>query len=248
MTGLVKIISVAIFFLVLVFGGQVFAAGYAEIGTAEVRDLMEKDKNVLVVFPLSKIEYENLHIAGSVHIPMDELEKKLPANHGKPLIFYCMGERSTASWRAASIAVKLGYLHVYAYREGLPAWAATGSPTMSAEKLPDSFVKKMTTEQLVAKLLNNENIILLDCNLKSDTEKLRVDSSKRVYIPLEELHLRYKELPRNKEIAVICLTGTRSPSAVRFLNAKGFPTVFSVDGGVQKWVAEKRPIIRNIGG
>jgi rhodanese-related sulfurtransferase len=62
------------------------------------------------------------------------------------------------------------------------------------------------------------------------------------------LHTRYKELPRNKEIAVICLTGSRSPTAVRFLLSKGFPTVFSVDGGVQKWVAEKRPIIRNIGG
>lgn len=248
MAGLIKTIGVSSFFLALVFCGQVFAAGYAEIDTAEVKALMAKDKNVLVVFPLSKIEYDNLHIAGSVHIPMDELAKKLPADHSKPLIFYCLGERSTASWRAATIAAKLGYLHVYAYREGLAAWAATGYPTMSMEKLPDVFVRKMTTEQLVTKLLNNENVILLDCNLKSDTEKLRVDSSKRVYIPLEELHLRYKELPKNKEIAVICLTGTRSPNAVRFLTAKGFPTVFSVDGGVQKWVAEKRPIIRNIGG
>lgn len=248
MTRLVKIISVSVFFLALVFGGPAFANSYSEIDTAAAKALTEKDKNILIIFPLSKIEYDNVHIAGAVHIPMEELEKKLPADHNKPLIFYCIGEKSTASWRAASIAAKLGYLHVYAYREGLPAWVAAGYPTMSVEKLADGWVQKMTTEQLVAKLLNNGNVILLDCNLKADTEKLRVDSPKRVYIPLEELHTRYKELPKNKEIAVICLTGTRSPTAVRFLLAKGFPVVFSVDGGVQKWVAEKRPIIRNIGG
>lgn len=248
MTDLVKIISVSSFFLALVFGGQAFANGYQEIGTAEVKALMEKDKKTLTVFPLSKIEYDNLHIAGAVHIPIEELEQKLPADHSQPLIFYCIGEKSTASWRAAAIASKLGYLHVYAYREGLPAWVTAGNPTMSLEKLPNGWVQKMTTEELSAKLLHNDNVVLLDCNLKADTQKLRVDSAKRIYIPLEELHSRYKELPRNKEIAVICLTGSRSPTAVRFLLSKGFPTVFSVDGGVQKWVAEKRPIIRNIGG
>lgn len=248
MTGLGKIVSIFVFFLALVFGGQAFADGYQEIGTAQVKALMAKDKNILVVFPLSKIEYDNLHIAGAVHIPIEELEKKLPADHSQPLIFYCIGEKSTASWRAANIATKLGYLHVYAYREGLPAWVAAGNATMSGEKLPDGWVQKVTTEQVYAKLTSNDNVVLLDCNLKADTQKLRVDSPKRICIPLEELHTRYKELPRNKEIVVICLTGSRSPTAVRFLLTKGFSTVFSVDGGVQKWVAEKRPIIRNIGG
>lgn len=248
MTDLVKIISVSSFFLALVFGGQAFADGYQEIGTAEVKSMMAQDKNTLVVFPLSKIEYDNQHIAGSVHIPIEELAKKLPADHSKQIIFYCIGEKSTASWRAAAIATQLGYLHVYAYREGLPAWVAAGNPTMSGEKLPESWVQKVSTEELSAKLLHNDNVVLLDCNLKADTQKIRVDSPKRVYIPLEELHTRYKELPRNKEIVVICLTGSRSPTAVRFLLSKGYPSVFSVDGGVQKWVAEKRPIIRNIGG
>lgn len=247
MSGLFKFIGASgILFLLL--GGVVFAEGYKEIGTAEVKALMEKDKKVQVVFPLSKIEYDNLHIAGSLHIPLGEFKAKLPADHTTPLVFYCIGDRSTTSWRAAESAIKLGYLNVYAYREGLPAWVAAGYPTATVEKIPDAWVEKISTEQLAAKLTGNENIVLLDCNLESDVQKLKIDSPRRVYIPLEELHTRYKELPKNRTIAVICLTGMRSPAAARFLLSKGFSSVVSVDGGVQRWVVEKRPIIRNIGG
>lgn len=247
MSALVKILIVSVFFLALLCGGQAFANDYKEISTKEAKALIEKDKNILTIFPLSKIEYDYLHIAGSVHIPIEELAKKLPTDLNKPLIFYSIGG-STTSGRAASMAKKLGYQHVYDYREGLPAWVAAGYPTTSVEKLTGGWVNKMTIAEIFSKLKKNEKIVLLDCNLKSDIEKIRIDSPTRVYIPLEELHIRYKELPKDKEIAVICLTGIRSQNAARFLTSKGFSAVFSVEGGVQEWVAEKKPIIRNVGG
>lgn len=238
---------IASLFLVFLWGGEALANGYLEIGTEEVKALMEKEKNVLLVFPLSKIEYDDLHISGAVNIPLTELETRLPADHTAPVIFYCIGEKSTASLRAASTAAKLGYRRVYAYLEGLPAWVAAGYPTTSLERLPNGWVPKITTEELSARLAKNGNLVVLDCGLEADTQRLRIDTPKRIYIPLEALHTRYKELPKNKEIAVICLTGTRSMAAARFLAAKGFATQ-SVDGGVQKWAVEKRPIVRNLGG
>ena len=230
--------------LLLTFCAPLFAAPYQEIDTLLLKAMRDKDKNILLVYPLSKIEYNDLHIAGSVYIPLDELKKKLPADHARPLVFYCLGEKCTASWRAAEIASNLGYQQVYAYRAGLPAWVAAGYPTESIEALPKIQVKKISTDELQQRLQNDASFVLLDTSLEADTEKFRIDSPKRLYIPFEELYDRYREVPRDKQIAVICLKGTRSPTAVRFLTARGFSNVVSVEGGIEQWIKEKKPVQR----
>lgn len=225
--------------------GQLLAAGYMEVTTEQVKILLEKKKDVLLVYPLSKIEYNDQHIAGSVNIPLEQLEKKLPANRDQPLVFYCLGDKCTASLRAAETAIRLGYKQVFAYREGLPAWVAAGYPTSSSESLPKISVEKISTDELHAGLQDDDSLVLLDCSLKADAEKFRIDSPKRIYIPLEELQDQYAKLPRDKKLAVICLKGTRSPIAVRYLFKKGFKNMASVNGGMEKWLLEKKPVIRN---
>lgn len=230
--------------LLLSFSTVSLAAPYQEIDTPLLKAMLDKDKSILLIFPLSRIEFNDLHIAGSVNIPIDDLKKKLPPEKNRPLVFYCLGEKCTASWRAAEVAAGLGYQRVYAYRAGLPAWVAAGYPTESIEALPKMQVKKISTDELQKRLQSDDNFVLLDSSLESDAEKFRIDSPKRIYIPLEELHERYRELPKNKEIAVLCLKGTRGSSAVRFLTAKGFNNVVSVDGGIEKWIMEKKPVVR----
>ena len=237
-------IAVLVTTLLLTLCAPLLAAPYQEIDTLLLKAMLDKDKNILLVYPLSKIEYNDLHIAGSIFIPLDDLKKKLPADHARPLVFYCLGEKCTASWRAAEIASKLGYQRVYAYRAGLPAWVAAGYPTESIEALPKTQVKKITTDELQQHLLNDANFVLLDTSLEADAEKFRIDSNKRIYIPFEELYDRYREIPRDKQIAVLCLKGTRAPTAVRFLTAKGFSNVVSVEGGIEQWIKEKKPVQR----
>ena len=237
-------IAVLVTTLLLTLCAPLLAAPYQEIDTLLLKAMLDKDKNILLVYPLSKIEYNDLHIAGSIFIPLDDLKKKLPADHARPLVFYCLGEKCTASWRAAEIASKLGYQRVYAYRAGLPAWVAAGYPTESIEALPKTQVKKITTDELQQHLLNDANFVLLDTSLEADGEKFRIDSNKRIYIPFEELYDRYREIPRDKQIAVLCLKGTRAPTAVRFLTAKGFSNVVSVEGGIEQWIKEKKPVQR----
>jgi rhodanese-related sulfurtransferase len=233
--------------LLLTLCAPLLAAPYQEIDTLLLKAMLDKDKNILLVYPLSKIEYNDLHIAGSIFIPLDELKKKLPADHAQPLVFYCLGEKCTASWRAAEIAANLGYQRVYAYRAGLPAWVAAGYPTASIDALPKTQVKKISTDELQQHLQNDANFVLLDTSLEADAEKFRIASPKRIYIPFEELHDRYREIPRDKQIAVICLKGTRAPTAVRFLTAKGFSNVVSVEGGIEQWIKEKKPVLRGAG-
>jgi phage shock protein E len=54
-------------------------------------------------------------------------------------------------------------------------------------------------------------------------------------IPLGELQNRLNELPKDKEIVVVCRTGHRSLQGAQTLVTNGFTNVFSMDGGVHAW-------------
>jgi len=55
-------------------------------------------------------------------------------------------------------------------------------------------------------------------------------------IPLGELEARLSELPRDREILVICQSGARSERAVQFLRRSGFDAA-TVPGGMLAWSA-----------
>lgn len=229
--------------LMFLFLSSAFAAaatGYKDIDAAGTKALME-NADALVVFPLSPIEFDNQHIQGSVNIVMEMLEYELPEDKERTIVFYCLGIKCVASWRAAEKAVALGYKNVYAFREGIPGWKEAGYPLVSVKPLPNVEVDQVTTSEL-AEMLNDEDIVLLDINLKSDARKFHIDHAKRVHIPLDELNVSLSQLPRDKKLVVMCLKGKRAPTAVKYLVGQGYDHVFMVEGGIQKWVLEGRPV------
>lgn len=215
--------------------------GYKEISAEELKSLMDTS-DPLVVFPLSSIEFKDRHITGSINVPLHDLETGLPGDKNRTVVFYCLGIKCTASWRAADRAVKLGYNNVYAFREGLPAWIKAGYPTTTVDKLPTIDVAKITTDQLFSKMTKGSDFVLLDVCLQRDAEKFWIDTPNRVHIPLDQLEARLADIPRDKEVIVICLKGKRSPTAIRYLSAKGFKNLSSVKGGMQQWILEGKPV------
>lgn len=213
---------------------------YREIDTKGVKTMIEAG-GVLLVNPLSPIEFAAEHITGSVNVPIERLKQGLPADKNQPIIFYCLGEKCVYSWRAAEDAAALGYKNLYAYRGGLPAWKAAGLPTTSTEHLPDVEVKMISTEQLAQKL-KRDDFLLVDINADEDSDKFWVDTPKRIHLPLLDLDQSYRTLPKNKELVLMCLKGHRGATAARFLLAKGYKDVKYVEGGIQKWVLEGRPV------
>ncbi len=232
-------ITFAVFVFALI-STSVASKGYQDIDASGVKTLMEEE-GALIVFPLSPMEFAHKHIEGSVNIIPTMMGSKLPADKFRPVVFYCLGVECVASWRAAEKAVELGHKNVYAFRKGLPAWEKAGYPVVTIEKLPDVEIKKITTNVLES-YLANEDIILLDINLEEDSSKFYIDSNKRIHIPLDELDSNLQQLPLDKQIIIMCLKGQRSPTAARYLMGKGYQDVAIVEGGIQKWVLEGRPI------
>jgi rhodanese-related sulfurtransferase len=62
-------------------------------------------------------------------------------------------------------------------------------------------------------------------------------------IPLGSLAVRSSELPRDRDIVVVCRTGHRSAQGRDTLLGAGFPAVTSMTGGMNDWVAAGLPVV-----
>ena len=54
-------------------------------------------------------------------------------------------------------------------------------------------------------------------------------------LPLGQLNGRIGDLPRDREVLLMCRTGGRSQNATKFLAANGFENVTNVNGGIMAW-------------
>lgn len=62
-------------------------------------------------------------------------------------------------------------------------------------------------------------------------------------IPLNELPNRMNELPKDRELVIVCRSGARSSVATRQLNAAGYRAV-NLNGGMIAWNSARLPIKR----
>ncbi|NOR50944.1 MAG: hypothetical protein GQ530_07955, partial [Desulfuromonadales bacterium] len=101
------VVSAVLVLLLVSISTYAEAKKYQEIDAQTVKEMMDSG-DVLVVFPLSPLEFNDLHIKGSVNIPMNQLDSKLPKDKSRKVVFYCLGVKCVASWRGAVKAVELG--------------------------------------------------------------------------------------------------------------------------------------------
>ncbi|MDO8448910.1 MAG: rhodanese-like domain-containing protein [Rhodoferax sp.] len=105
-------------------GGSLTAAGAVQ--------LINHEKAV-VIDVCETSEFAAGHVGGAKHIPLNQLEEKLPGvvkNKALPLILVCQsGARSN---RAVAIAKKLGYEQAQSLGGGLSAWKAANLPVEKA--------------------------------------------------------------------------------------------------------------------
>jgi len=90
--------------------------------------LINREKAV-VIDVCEANEFAAAHIVGAKHIPLNQLEEKLPAavkNKTLPLILVC--QSGARSKRAVAIAQKLGYAQAQSLAGGLSGWRAANLP------------------------------------------------------------------------------------------------------------------------
>lgn len=79
----------------------------------------------------------------------------------------------------------------------------------------------------------DQGAFILDVRHKEEWDEYHIPDS--TLIPLEELAARSGEIPRDREIIVVCRTGERSAQGRSILLAAGYTQVTSMTGGLIQW-------------
>ncbi len=58
----------------------------------------------------------------------------------------------------------------------------------------------------------------------------------------KDFRKKLEKLDKSKPIAIYCTSGTVSPQAAKILQRAGFKSIYVLDGGIKKWITEKREI------
>ena len=97
----------------------------------------------------------------------------------------------------------------------------------AAASVPD----EISVDQAAAK--RDQGAFILDVREQSEWDQFHIPDA--TLIPLGQLSSRVNELPKDKEIVVVCRTGHRSAQGRDILRQAGFTNVTSMAGGVTEW-------------
>jgi sulfur dioxygenase len=89
---------------------------------------------------------------------------------------------------------------------------------------------------------------ILDVRTKHETDEERARIKNAQLIPIDELHARLNEVPKDKPVMTICRSGKRSVLAFTILRAAGWDRVANIQDGLLRWQAEGLPTEASSGG
>lgn len=116
--------------------------GVKVVTAEQARDLQAKGAPMIDTRVAA--EYAEKSIKGAISVPYKEKSAKevgfdrsadafdlakLPADKGKPLVFFCNAGECWKSYKASVVARDAGYKQIHWLRGGMPEWNAKGLPT-----------------------------------------------------------------------------------------------------------------------
>ena len=114
----------------------------------------------------------------------------------------------------------------------LRAGGGTGSNT------PASLPPDISVSEAFTKYQNGT--FVLDVRTQEEWDEFHAPNT--TLIPLDQLPSRLNELPRDREIVVVCRSGNRSQQGRDILLNAGFEQVTSMRGGLNEWRASGYPV------
>ena len=94
-----------------------------------------------------------------------------------------------------------------------------------------------TTRRLIG-----EGAVLVDVREPGEIASIAFDAPDILHIPMSELEQRWSEVPKNREVVLVCQVGARSLKATYFLQYHGYTQVSNMAGGIKKWVRKGFPV------
>ncbi|MFC1855528.1 rhodanese-like domain-containing protein [Thermodesulfobacteriota bacterium] len=99
----------------------------------------------------------------------------------------------------------------------------------------------LITPEKVKELIDNKaDIVLLDVRTAQEHNAAHIKGVK--LIPIKEIPKRLGEIPKDKDVIVLCAVGGRSAQATKFLLDNGFTKIRDMQGGMKAWQKKGFPV------
>ncbi len=109
------------------------------------------------------------------------------------------------------------------------------------QQKPQSAAPVPTTISVTqASQLRQQGAFILDVREPSEWAQFHIPGA--TLIPLGSLPSRLNEVPKDRQVVVVCRTGVRSAQGRDILLKAGFTKVTSMTGGMNQWQAQGLPI------
>ena len=119
---------------------------------------------------------------------------------------------------------------------GAPA-AVTPAPASSEPRSGTTLPAAVSVAEAAA--LRDAGAFILDVRQPDEWAAVHIPGAK--LIPLGDLAGRLAEVPRDRDVVVVCRSGNRSQQGRDILRGAGFTRVTSMTGGVREWQAAGLP-------
>ncbi len=122
-----------------------------------------------------------------------------------------------------------------------PAAPASSSPAGPAASVPAGTLQPLPAEVSTADALalREAGAFILDVRQPEEWTAGHIPDA--TLIPLGELASRVAEVPKDRQVVVVCRSGNRSAQGRDVLLGAGFPAVASMAGGMNGWTAAGYP-------
>ncbi len=98
--------------------------------------------------------------------------------------------------------------------------------------------REITPTALAPRLARGEVVVV---DVREGWERAAAPFDSALAIPMHEVPARQSDLPRDRELVILCHRGQRSAMVAEYLRASGFPRVLNLTGGIDRWSMEVDP-------
>lgn len=190
------------------------------------------DGNHLVIDVRSKESFASAHMPGAINIPFGPM---LPTWAGwilpydRPILIVL--DSPTQMSVVTTDLLQVGFDDVQGYLEGgMNAWEVCGYPVETLDTLSVHELKDRLDE-----------VVVVDVRTESEWNSGHIKGA--THIHGGTLPQNFKQVPRDKPIAVICRSGYRGSIAGSLLKREGFTDVANVLGGMSAWVSSGLAVV-----
>ena len=115
--------------------------------------------------------------------------------------------------------------------------APAAAPASSAPAAAAALPAEIPVADAAAK--RDAGAFILDVRQPDEWNAVHIPGA--TLIPLDQLEARVNEVPKDKEVVVVCRSGNRSQQGRDILKSAGFSQVTSMAGGMNQWSAAGYP-------